>query len=56
MRKVLHLLEFAFERSQLNENEKYFCHCINCLNVRRQVLHDTRKHFLCDDIKKNYTT
>ena len=31
-------LQFASKRSRLDEDEKYFCLCINYLNERRQVL------------------
>ena len=53
---VEQFLEFSFERSRSDENEKYFCPCINYLNGRQQVLDDIREHLLCDGIKKNYTT
>ena len=49
-------MEFASERSRPDEDGKYFCPCINCLNGRRQVLDDIREHLLCDGIKKNYMT
>ena len=49
-------LQFASKRSRPDEDEKYFCPCINFLNVRRQVLNDIGEHLLCDGIKKNYTT
>ena len=53
---VEEFLQCASERSRPDEDEKYFCPCINCLNGRRQILDDTREHLLCDGIKKNYTT
>jgi len=53
---VEEFLQFALERSQPDEDEKYLGPCINCLNGRRQVLRDIREHLLCDGIKKNYTT
>ena len=53
---VEQFLQFASERSRPDEDEKYFCPCINCLNGRRQVLDDIREHLLCDVIKKNYIT
>ena len=49
-------LQFASERIQPDEDKKYFCPCINCLNMRRQMLDDIRDHMLCDGIKKNYIT
>jgi len=49
-------LEFAFKRSRPEEDVKYFCPCINCLNGRRQLLDDIREYLLCDRIKKNYAT
>ena len=49
-------LHFASERSRPNEDGKYLCPCINCLNERGQVLDDIREHLLCDGIKKNYKT
>ena len=53
---VEQFLDFVHERSQLDEDGKYLCPCINCLNGRRQVLDDIREHLLCDGIIKNYTT
>ena len=53
---VEQFLQFASERSRPDENGKFFCPCINCLNGRRQILDDIREHLLCDGIKKNYTT
>ena len=53
---VEQFLEFASERSQLDEDGKYFCPCIKCLNRRRQLHDDIWEHLLCDGIKKNYTT
>jgi len=52
---IEHFLEFVSERSWPNEDEKYFCPCINFLNRRRQVLDNIQEHLLCDEIKKNYT-
>jgi len=49
-------LQFASERSRSDEDRKYYCPCINCLNGRRQILDDIREPLLCDGIKKNYTT
>jgi len=49
-------LEFASERSRPDEDGKYFCPCINCLNGKWQLLDDIRERILCDRIKKNYTT
>ena len=49
-------LQFASERSRLDEDGKYFFPCINCLNGRQQMLDDIREHLLCDGIKKNYTS
>jgi len=49
-------LQFASERDRPNEEGKYYCPCINCLNGRRQLLDDIRNHLLCDGIKRNYTT
>jgi len=48
-------LQFTSERSQPDEDKKYFCPYINCLNRRRPMLDDIRDHLLCDGIKKNYT-
>ncbi|KAH1209666.1 hypothetical protein GmHk_15G044134 [Glycine max] len=53
---VEQFLQFASERGRPNEEGKYYCPCINCLNGRRQLLDDIRDHLLCDGIKKNYTT
>ena len=49
-------LEFTFERIRPDEDEKYFCPCINYFNGRQQLLDDIWEHLLCDGIKKNYTT
>ena len=53
---VEEFLQFASERSRSDEDEKYFCPCINHLNGRQQILDNIREHLLCDGIKKNYTT
>ena len=53
---VEQFLQFVSERSRPDQEEKYFCPCINCLNERRQVIDDIREHFLCDGIEKNYMT
>ena len=53
---VEQFLQFASERGQPDEDGKYYCPCINCLNGRRQILDDIREHLLCDWIKNNYTT
>ena len=53
---VEQFLQFASERGQPDEDGKYYCPCINCLNGRRQILDDIREHLLCDGIKRNYTT
>jgi len=53
---VEQFLEFTSEKSGLNEDGKYFCPCINCLNRKRQLLDDIWEHLLCDGIKKNYMT
>ena len=53
---VEQFFKFSSERSLPDEDGKYFCPCINCLNGRRQVLDDIREHLLCDEIKKNYMT
>ena len=52
---VEQFLQFASERSRLDEDGKFFCPCINCLNERQQILDDIQEHLLCDGIKKNYT-
>ncbi|KAL5133183.1 Cationic peroxidase 1 [Glycine soja] len=49
---VEQFLQFASQRGQPNEDEKYYCPCINCLNGRRQILDDIREHLLCDGIKR----
>jgi len=43
---VEQFLEFVYERSQSDEEGKYFCPCINCLNGRQQVLNDIQEHLL----------
>ncbi|KAL5158878.1 hypothetical protein HKD37_15G043257 [Glycine soja] len=53
---VEQFLQFASERGQPDEDRKYYCPCINCLNGRQQILDDIREHLLCDGIKRNYTT
>jgi len=54
--EVEQFLEFALEKTQPNEEEKYLCPCINCLNERKEVVDDIREHILYDEIQKNYTT
>jgi len=49
-------LEFTSEKSQPDEDGKYFCPYINYLTLRRQVLDDIWEHLLSDGIKNNYTT
>ena len=49
-------LQFALERSRPDENHKFFCLCINCLNGRRQKVDSIREHLLCDGNKRNYMT
>ena len=44
---VEQFLEFASERSRLDEDEKYFCPFINCLNGRRQAHKCQVKKILC---------
>ena len=53
---VEQFLQFASERSRSDENGKFFCSCINCLNGRQKKVNDIREHLLYDEIKKNYTT
>ena len=53
---VEQFLQFASERSRPDENGKFFCPCINCLNGKRQKVNDIWDHLLCDGIKRNYTT
>jgi len=53
---IKEFLQFAFERSRSDEDRKYYCPCINCLNGRRLILDDIPEDLLCDGIKKNYTT
>ena len=53
---VEQFLQFASERSRPDENDKFFCSCINCLNGRRHKVDDIREYLLCDGIKRNYTT
>ena len=53
---VEQFLQFALEKSRPDEDENFFCPCINYLNGRRQILDDIREHLLCDGIKKNYAT
>ena len=48
-------LQFASERSRPDEDGKYYCPCINCLNERLRILDGIREHLLCDGIKRNYT-
>jgi len=48
---VEEFLQFAYERSRPDEDGKYFCPCINCLNRRGQILDDIWEHLLCDGIK-----
>ena len=49
-------LQLTSKRNRVDEDEKYLCLSINCLNERRQVRDNIREHLLCDRIKKNYTT
>ena len=53
---IEYFLQFAFKQSRPDEDAKYFCPCINCLNGKRKVLNDIKEHLLCDGVKKNYMT
>ena len=43
---VEQFLQFASERSQLDEDGKYFCPCINYLNGRRKILGHMKTSFV----------
>jgi len=47
-------LQFA-KRNEAGVNNKYFCPCVNCLNVKRQDIELIREHVLCDGFLKSYT-
>ena len=52
---VEEFLEFA-KRNGATINKRYYCSCVNCLNVKRLDIEFIREHLLCDGFFKNYTT
>jgi len=50
---VEELLQFA-KRNEIGVNNKYYCPCVNCVNVIRQDIELIREHVLCDDFLKSY--
>ena len=40
-------LQFA-KRNEIGVNNKYYCPCVNCVNVIRQNIELIREHVLCD--------
>ena len=47
-------LQFA-KRNEIGVNNKYYCPCVNCVNVIRQDIELIREHVLCDGFLKSYT-
>ena len=43
------------KRNGVEVNNKYYCPCVNCVNVIRQDIELIREHVLCDDFLKSYT-
>jgi len=52
---VEEFLQFA-QRNATLVNGKYYCPCVNCLNVRRQSIELIREHLLYDSFLKSYRT
>ncbi|KAK7279834.1 hypothetical protein RJT34_24892 [Clitoria ternatea] len=48
-------LEFA-KRNVLNNNGRFYCPCVKCLNVKRLSVEEIRDHVICHGFCKNYTT
>jgi len=51
---VEEFLQFA-KRNGIGVNNKYYCLCVNCVNVIRQDIELIREHVLCDGFLKSYT-
>jgi len=52
---VEEFLEFA-KRNGATINERYYCPCVKCVNLKRLDIELIREHVLCDSFLKNYTT
>ncbi|WVZ21880.1 hypothetical protein V8G54_000424 [Vigna mungo] len=53
-RGVEQFIEFA-TRNVPDNNGRFYCPCVNCLNERRLPIAVIREHVLCDGIPKSYT-
>jgi len=51
---VEEFLQFA-KRNGIGVNNKYYCPCVNCVNVIRQDIELIQEHVLCDGFLKSYT-
>jgi len=51
---VEEFIQFA-KRNGVRVNNKYYCPCVNCVNVIRQDIELIREHILCDGFLKSYT-
>jgi len=47
--------EFA-KRNRAGRNGRYYCPCVNCVNLKGLDIELIREHVLCDGFLKNYTT
>jgi len=51
---VEEFIQFA-KRNGVGVNNKYYCLCVNCVNVIRQDIELIREHILCVSFFKSYT-
>ena len=49
------VLELA-KRNGEGRHGRYYCPCVNCVNLKRLDIELIREHVLCDGFLKNYTT
>ncbi|CAA0832567.1 Unknown protein [Striga hermonthica] len=51
---VEYFLEYAKQHVS-NNNGKFCCPCVNCLNDRQLSIEEIREHVLCDGFNRSYT-
>ena len=52
---VKNFLEFAIRNAAGDKSGRFFCPCVNCLNLRRLCVTEIREHLICDGFLKSYT-
>lgn len=53
-KEVLEFVEFA-EQKLPGNNGVFFCHCVNCGNIKKWSKEEISHHLYCDGICQNYT-